>query len=243
MKKRLLLPLLLLWLPLLIAALNPPQPRPVPASDASLLLEASPHEDAAGFLGRASFVLYRKDYAGQPVSCFDVSADGQRIALGFTLRDGLRYAAVLDAEGAFLYGFSFRCTGDFCLDWTGDGLGIYWVRSGVFAVFDETGECRAMTEPESNSAASRFLGALDSPVRTLPDGSRMVLRNAFGGAASTYAQLVNIAADGTETVLYGAPGGVGSALLWPGAAIVTGCIMTWMLIRLTGLPEKRRQLT
>lgn len=243
MKKKLLIFIPLLWIPLLIALLNPPQPTAIRALDVSVLREAAPHEDASGFLSRASFVRYPKDYAGRPVSCFDASEDGQRIALGFTLPDGLRYAAVLDAEGAFLYGYSFRCTGDFQLDWTADGLGIYWVRSGVFAVFDESGTCLAMVEPESNSVTSGHLGALDSPIRTLPDGSQLRLRNAFEGAASTWAQLVRIAPDGTETVLYGEPGGAGSALVWPAAIIAMGCMMTWALLKLTGSPKNRRELT
>lgn len=243
MKKKLLIFIPLLWIPLLIALLNPPQPTAIRALDVSVLREAAPHEDASGFLSRASFVRYPKDYAGRPVSCFDVSEDGQRIALGFSLPDGLRYAAVLDAEGAFLYGYSFRCTGDFQLDWTADGLGIYWVRSGVFAVFDDAGDCLAMVEPDSNSASSRYLRALDSPIRTLADGSQLRLRNADESAASTYAQLIRIAPDGTETALYGEPGGVGSALLWPAAIIAMGCMMTWALLKLTGSPKNRRELT
>lgn len=242
MKKKLLIFLPLLWLPLLIALLNPPQPTPVRALDTSFLLDAAPHADPAGFLSRASFVCYPKDYADRPISCFDASEDGQRIALGFTLPDGLRYAAVLDAEGAFLYGCSFRCTGDFQLDWTTDGLGIFWVRSGVFAVFDEAGDCLAMVEPESHSASSAYLHSLDSPVRTLPDGSQLRLRNAYESAASTYAQLVRTAPDGTETVLYGEPGGVGSALVWPAAIIAMGGLMTWMLVKLTTLPQEKRRL-
>lgn len=242
MKKKLLIFLPLLWIPLLIALLNPPQPTAIRALDVSVLREAAPHEDASGFLSRTSFVMYPKDYAGRPVSCFDVSEDGQRIALGFSLPDGLRYAAVLDAQGTFLYGFSFRCTGDFQLDWTTDGLGIFWVRSGVFAVFDESGTCLAMVEPESSSASSGYLRALDSPIRTLPDGSQLRLRNAFEGAASTWAQLVRIAPDGTETVLYGEPGGAGSALVWPAAIIAMGVLMTWILIKVTTLPQEKRRL-
>lgn len=242
MKKRLLIFLPLLWIPLLIALLNPPQPTPIRALDTSVLQDAAPHADPAGFLSRASFVMYPKDYAGRPISCFDVSEDGQRIALGFALPDGLRYAAVLDAEGAFLYGFSFRCTGDFQLDWTADGLGIYWVRGGVFAVFDEKGDCLAMVEPDTHTASSAYLHSLDSPLRTLPDGSRLRLRNAYESAASTYAQLVRIAPDGTETVLCGEPGGVGSALVWPATIIVMGGLMTWILIKLTTLPLDRRSL-
>ncbi|MBQ7850148.1 MAG: hypothetical protein IJ343_10530 [Clostridia bacterium] len=242
MKKQLLL-LPLLWIPLLIALLNPPQPTAIRALDAFILREAAPHADPAGFLSRASFVCYPKDYAGRPVSCFDASEDGQRIALGFSLPDGLRYAAVLDAEGTFLYGFSFRCTGDFMLDWTTAGLGIFWVRSDVFAVFDESGDCLAMVEPESSSASSGYLRTLDSPIRILPDGTRLQLRNKWESPASTWAQLVRIAPDGTETALCGEPGGVGSALVWPIAIIAMGVLMTWMLVRLTSIPKERRQLT
>lgn len=202
-------------------------------SDSAFAFEGE-HADPEGFLRRSLFVCYDKDYAGKPVVCFDAAADG-RVALGFNMADGLRYAAVLDADGTFLYGFSFKCTGTFQLDWTAEGLGIYWVRSGVFAVFDEEGECLSMRMVDNNSASSRHANALESPIRTLPDGGQLRLRNPDDAPASAYAQLVRIAPDGTETVLYDAPGSMaGSAWFWRGLLVLAGVMVSWIEIRKFG---------
>ena len=211
MKKSRLLFLLIipLWVLIFAALLLPaPEDAPIPA-DSTVFGTLTAYEDQAGFLARTSFVRYDKEYAGLPVECFDAAADG-RIALGFKTRDGLRYAAVLDAEGRFQYGFSFACTGAFQLDWREEGLGVYWVRSGVLGVFDGTGSCLAMYEADTGRESSRHITALGKAARLLPDGSVLRLRNPEGLLSrfcSGYQQLVRIAPDGTEHILYDAPGG------------------------------------
>ena len=72
---------------------------------------------------------------------------------------------MLDAEGVLQYGYIFRCTGSFLLDWAEDGLGIIWVRSNTRAVFDEAGSCLSIAAFNIDHAANRYINALFAPVR------------------------------------------------------------------------------
>ena len=230
-KVRLAAVIVLTWAMLLMIMFAPSTEKAMHTGSASCFTLEEPHDDPEGFLRRSMFVRYDKDYTGLLVVCYDAAADG-RIALGFRTRDGLCYAAVLDAQGKHLYGFSFGCTGDFLLDWTEGGLGIYWVRSAVLAVFDGEGRCLSMDRVDVDSASSRHISALHSTVRILPDGSRLRLCNADDAPAAAYARLVRIAPDGMETVLYEATGSTAGAVwIWRVLLTVVGVLLNWMEIR------------
>lgn len=151
--KRMLYFLLLLLLPLTTSA------------ESTLTLQPMSADEQVRFLQNVSLVVWQEDYAGRAIECFDVREDGM-VALGFSRPRGGKYAAVLDVDGAFLYGYVFQCTGSFQLDWTDEGLGIIWVRSNVLAVFDESGACLSAQEIDMNTATSRYLRQLDQRTRT-----------------------------------------------------------------------------
>lgn len=167
-----------------------------------------------------SFVIWTEDYSDWTIECFDVREDGM-IALGFNRSPEMKYVAVLDADGAFQYGCTFKSTGAFLVDWVGEDLGIYLVRGSLLGVFDETGACISLRDVKTDTAASRYQNDLRRPTRKVGDVT-YILRNdhVLSFLSTDYGQLVRVDAQGNETVLHEASG---AALA--GAACVCGIVI------------------
>lgn len=190
----------------------------------SLTLQPMPADAQTRFLRNVSLVVWQEDVTGWAIECFDVREDGT-VALGFSRPRGGKYVAVLDADGAFLYGYVFQCTGSFRLDWTDEGLGIIWVRSNVLAVFDESGACLSAHEIDADTASSRYLRALDQHMRTA------------GGSVYTLGsdgRLIRRDPQGAEIVLH--DGTTGTLTMWAGF----GCAAAFVGVCLAVSLRKRR---
>ena len=182
---------------------------PLTASAESFLpLQPMSADAQARFLRNVALVAWQEDVTGRAVECFDVREDGM-VALGFSRPRGGKYAAVIDADGALLYGYAFQCTGSFRLDWTDEGLGIIWVTIGVLAVFDESGACLSAQEIDPNTASSRYLRQLEQRTRTAV-GSVYTL--------GSDGRLVRRDAQGAEIVLH--DGSRGTLTMWAGIGFV-----------------------
>ena len=187
----------MMFLPVLLFLLLPV----MALAEASLPLTDLPHEKQRNFLQNASLVATQADYANLGIACFDVRSDGM-VALGFNLPSGGRYAAVLDADGVFQYGYIFRCTGSFLLDWAEDGLGIIWVRSNTRAVFDEAGSCLSIAAFNIDHAANRYINALFAPVRRTAEAVYEL--EIDWPLALVHARLVRTDAQGNAVILHDA---------------------------------------
>lgn len=192
MKKYLLALLLLVLLPTAVLA------------ESNLTILDMPEASQQSFLKNVGLVVWKDDYADRPIKCFDVREDGM-IALGFERPEHGKYAAVLDSDGVFQYGYVFDCSGNFLLDWTDEGLGIIWIRSNVIAVFDEAGECLSIQEFKTDSAFSQYVSALHQTSRRVGDMT-YTLRNdhMLSGLAINYGRLVRTDAQGNEVILHDA---------------------------------------
>lgn len=206
------------WLCLLLVLL----PMPVFADVANLTFYENAEAEKQGALARIGFVIYTLDYSDWSIECFDVREDGM-IALGFNRSPEMKYVAVLDADGVFQYGCTFKCNGAFLVDWVGGNLGICQVRGNVLGVFDETGACVSLRSVKTNTAFSRYMNALRQPVRKVGDKT-YILRNdhILSFLSTDYGQLVCIDVQGNETVLHEVSG---AAL----AGVATVCLIVILI--------------
>ena len=163
-------------------------------------------EQRQSSLARIGFVIWPMDYSDWAIECFDVREDGM-VALGFNRSPGMKYVAVLNADGTFQYGCSFKAEGAFLVDWVGNDLGIYWVRGSLLGVFDDNGACISLRDAKTNAALSRYLNQLRQPNRQV-DGKTYTLRNDhfLSWLSTDYGKLVRTDAQGNEMVLHEASG-------------------------------------
>ena len=139
----------------------------------------------------------------QAIKCFDVDKNGN-IAIGFgdTIE---KTVCIYDNDAVFQYGYTFKTTGDFGVEFCGGNLNLYLVRSDIFISINLLGEVERIvkiTNSQHNNsywnncvfAARKTVGEVDYLVR-----NEMGALNFF---ASSYSQLVIVSSNGEERVLY-----------------------------------------
>jgi len=139
----------------------------------------------------------------QSIECFDVNEDGL-IAIGSSNSE-TKTVCIYTSDGAFHYGYSFKTSGTFGIEFDKNLLNIYFVRSDVILSLDSDGnvlEIRLVQDTTDNNAYRNSL--LHSTTRTV-DNTTYLIRNDMGilnWVATSFSQVVTIDATGTETIVY-----------------------------------------
>ncbi len=137
------------------------------------------------------------------IQCFDVNREGM-LAVG-TGNGERKTIAVYDPDGMYQYGFTYRVSGDFGLQWEGENIVIYSVRGDLAFIVNPHGELEEIQEiqntPENNAYWHHVVFAKE---RRAGDclyrlENHMGVLNLF---ASSYSQLVCVHSDGSKQVLY-----------------------------------------
>ena len=134
---------------------------------------------------------------------FDIRADGA-VLLGTD--DPQKTVAAYAQDGTFLFGFTFRCSGDHGVKWDDDGrVLLYLVRSDVVLTVDRAGNVlNAVELPTDNAENAAYVREGSLPQKRMVDGTtyRMKKGNGFLGVfSSSYAELVRIDEAGREQVV------------------------------------------
>ncbi len=173
----------------------------------TLLMPASHGESTAldpdAFLRNTGVSRWDGSEVAGSIACFDVNARGE-VAIGLEAAHHQCYVGVIDPDGQWLYGYSFRSSGSFAVEWADtDEITIYWVRSSVYGTFDSQANCLELAEYRDDSAWSQHLRDLQSPERTV-NGTRYVLDTNLGVLspfATSYSRVLRYADDGQAVVI------------------------------------------
>ena len=137
------------------------------------------------------------------IRCFDVNTDGM-IVVG-TSNGETKTIAVYDANGIYQYGFLYRVSGDFGVQWDGKNILIYSVRGDIAFCVNPDGEIEEIREIKNTTENNAYWHhVVFARERTVGD-SRYKLKNNMGMLnffTSSYSQLVCIHSDGSEQVIY-----------------------------------------
>ena len=165
--------------------------------------EQKSEEKKETFISNIELSFVEEEPDKTSIVCFDVNSDGM-IAIGQASFEQKR-VCVYSSEGDFQYGYTFHSSGDIGVEWDGNNLNIYFVRSSVIISVDPDGEILDVLDvpdsSENNSYKNHFI---DSTERTVGD-TTYTIRNdmgIFNWCASSYSQLVVTDAAGKETLLY-----------------------------------------
>ena len=162
-----------------------------------------PAEVKNRFISNSNILLIEDEPAKKAIKCFDVNSDNL-IAIGQNTRDR-KTICIYSSNGVFQYGYTFDCSGDFGVEWDGENLNIYYVRSDVIVSVTPSGEivgvCEVQNTIENNSYVNRFIHASQ---RTVGDteyfiGNNMGILNLF---ASSYSWIIIKDITGAERVIY-----------------------------------------
>ena len=139
------------------------------------------------------------------ILCFDVREDGL-IALGFqTPNDSEeRIVCIFDSNGAFQYGYRFACMGSFGVEWSGEHLLIYLVRSDLVRELDAAGNTVQWADIPYTIENNRYWYTVRDTERIVGDSVYRIKNDMgiFNLIVSSYSQLTVTNASGEEIILY-----------------------------------------
>ena len=173
------------------------------AMDTGISMQTMKTEDQKTFIFNIQLVKEEKEPAKNSIVCFDVNEDGL-IAIG-TSDSSRKSVSVYNLSGDYKYGYNFNCDQSFGIEWDGNNLIIYFVRSNVAALVDENGTILELQEIENTTNNNSYWNrSVFSTQRTVGD-YKYIIKNdmgLFNIFASSYSQLITVDDQGNKTILY-----------------------------------------
>ena len=136
-------------------------------------------------------------------SSFDIRSDG---ALLLGSDNPQKMVIAYTETGTFWFGFSFQCSGDFCVKWDDNGhVILYLVRSDALLTLDHTGNVLSITELISNNVENaEYVRKELQPQKRTINGMTYCMKKedgVLGVFSSAYSELVRIDEAGREQSL------------------------------------------
>ena len=161
-------------------------------------------EERKTFLSNVNISILKEEPQKDVIECFDVNQDGL-IAIGLSNFEK-KTICIYDGN-YFLYGYEFRCNGDFGVEWDENNVNIYFVRSDIIITINSMGEIvdvlRVQDTIENNSYRNYYIYAIK---RTVGENKYMLKNNMgiLNVFASSYSQLIKVDENKVQTILYDA---------------------------------------
>ncbi len=179
-------------------------------------------EDIAAIFERFDLKVIDEPNNVSAFTCFAVNASGD-YALGYGLGTGR--ILVYDANGTYLYGFSFTNYGSIGLSWDGEAIILYDCRGDLAVAIDRNGNCLDMKWIQDTTQNSDYwYDEVDATQRTV-NGVTYRADHCFLGS---YSRLTKVAPDGESTVLFDVT--ADTILKTVSTAIFAGIVILFMII-------------
>lgn len=165
--------------------------------------ETMSEDDTNKFLSNIKLTLLTEEPAKRSISCFGVKEDSV-YAIGSKKGYSNEKQISVYRDNDFLYGFSFKCTGDFELEWDGENLNICFVRGEVLISVNSDGEVLDLRKIQNTTDNNSHWNYLDYKPHVI-NNTEYKAKNTLGLLnffQTSFSQLVMTSADGEETVLY-----------------------------------------
>lgn len=160
-------------------------------------------EDQKTFLSNIQLVKAEKEPAKNSIECFDVNEDGL-IAIG-TSDFSQQSISVYNLSSDYKYGYNFNCNQSFGVEWDGNNIIIYFVRSDVAVLVDENGTILELQKIENTTNNSSYWNHSVFSTQRTAGNYKYIIKNDMGPFnlfASSYSQLIVVDEQGNQTMLY-----------------------------------------
>ena len=176
------------------------------AMETGFVTEEVSEEDKEKFKNKRTFTLVTLEPEKESIICFAVSDDGL-IALGIDKFSLISKQAVYiyNSDGEFQYGYTFDDYGAFGIEFNGDCLDIYFVRSELIYTVDRSGEIvNIRRAPSSRENSKYYIDVVDSTTKKIGE-TTYTIRNDLGAFrnlfTTSYSQVVLTNGD-VENIIY-----------------------------------------
>ena len=154
-------------------------------------------------LNNISIAVLDEEPAKDTISCFDVSDDGM-IALGCSDLE-TKTIGIYTPDGVFQYGYKFNTGGKFGVEWDGNNIIIYFVRSDLAVSVNPTGDIEGILAIQNTMENNTYWHHSVFSNKRIVENTEYTLRNDMGFFnifASSYSQLVVTDANGDTNKIY-----------------------------------------
>lgn len=158
-------------------------------------------EDEQNLISNLDVTLITEEPEKEYITCFDVNDDGLIL-----LVDGIteiKTVSVYTSDGTFKYRYELSSSGNCYAEWDGDNVIIYYVRSDIAALFDNTGKLLEVKRIENTAENNSYWYELRAEERTV-NGNKYVMKNDMGVLnffSTAYSQFVVTDADGNTKII------------------------------------------
>ncbi len=177
----------------------------ISAIDTGFATEEMPQDTRENFLKNIAVTLITEEPQKKAFECFAVNEEGL-VALG---RDVSAFSTksmicVYTSEGDFLYGYEFNCSGSFSLEFSGDTVIIYFVRSAAVVSVDSRGNIAGAAAVPYTRENNSYANSLGRSVRSVGDTQYRIKNDIgiLGLFAVSYGQVAVTEAGGEERIIY-----------------------------------------
>lgn len=166
-------------------------------------MEEISEERQKAFISNVNISMLEEEPTNKAIVCFDVNEDGL-IALGFSASNS-KTIAIYTINGVFQYGYSFHANGSFGLEWAGDNINIYFVRSDIAARITPKGEFVEVLKIKNTIENDEYWRHSVFAIKRTVGDCEYFIRNEMGPLnifTASYSQLVEVDKAGTTSVIY-----------------------------------------
>lgn len=186
-------------------------------------LESISEEDKQSFLSYIDIKVFTEEPYKKAIKCFDVNHFGT-VAVGQFDDDTIKTICVYNKDGTFLYGYNFKSSGSYGIQWDNDNIIIYFVRGDMAISITPDGEI-ADVKKITNSIENNYYwnNVVFSESRNI-DGTEYKIMNDMGFFnvfSISYSLLVVLPSNGEKIVFYD----VGKAQLLTTVTVFLGIII------------------
>ena len=167
--------------------------------------EEMPVDEIELFLNNVNISPFFAEPSKESIKCFDVNKNGM-IAIG-TEKGSDKRVCIYSDTGIFQYGYRFQTDGSFGVEFDGEVLKIYFVRSDVSVSINPVGEVQDVSRicetSENNTYWNQYVRATSRTVGEY----QYILKNdigILGMFASSYSQLYQVDRVDNEKLIYDA---------------------------------------
>lgn len=175
----------------------------VSAMSMGFTTESLPEDEVSSFLKNTNISVFHAEGERKSIDCFDVNENGA-IAIGCSDFEN-KTICIYSNNGQFLFGYRFKCNGEFGVEFAENDLVISFVRSNVAMAVNHMGEVveiqKIQNTLENNSYWNNHVF---SNSRKIGDSEYSLKNNLgiFNVFTSSYSQLIVREANGEERILY-----------------------------------------
>ena len=165
--------------------------------------ELLPEDDVNTLLKNVNLSMLTVEPQKEAIECFAVNEEGV-FAIGCSSSEN-KTVCIYTSDGAFQYGYSFKCSGNFGIELDKSILNIYLVRSDVAIAVDSEGEVKSVLKIQNTSENNSYWNDCVFSTRRRIGDAEYFLKNDMGILnlfASSYSQLITTNKYGEKIILY-----------------------------------------